>query len=462
VNDPDGDGICCADDNCCEVDNEDQADSDGDGVGDACDNCVDDANTDQANWDEDAYGDVCDNCPYLFDEGELSADSDGDGVGDACDNCVDLANTDQTNSDSDSLGDDCDNCPTEDNESQDDVDADGVGDACDVCPMDAENDIDQDGYCCAPEEEGVPRRRGEPLDNCCLVENPDQADFDNDNFGDVCDQCSTGAEFVVNAATSGAYRLGNRNDLVQGLMLQQIVADHCEPDDWLRFDFDDEASNVYLSVKTDGSASISGYAIGFFSSEPEERFGCTVYMSYEGGVMNEADGAFEVNNELGVGFVECVDFTVSLNSMATPAGNALSVFEADEVDVAHGAGWVVPINEPCAGNGLVEKPFRDWIFTVGDCDDEAQITDEWVAPEDCEDPDGDNICGDADTCPWTYDPSNDPAVCSGTGRVGSDEAPPTAVAGAGSATGLVIAGAAVVAVAALLAGVVMKKKSASA
>jgi hypothetical protein len=117
-------------------------------------------------------------------------DSDGDGVPDDLDIC--LGGDDTIDSDLDSVPDDCDPCP---NDAQNDADGDGVcgdldtcpggddsinsdGDAlpdfCDVCPFDTENDADGDGVC-------------ESEDNCPATANPNQADYDFDDLGDVCD-----------------------------------------------------------------------------------------------------------------------------------------------------------------------------------------------------------------------------------------------------------------------------------
>ncbi len=100
---------------------------------------------------------LCD-APYVFDYNQDSLpwtmangwnDTDGDGVPD---------------------GEDV--CPGGD----DNVDSDGdfVPDFCDQCPDDPENDADGDGIC-------------ESVDNCPLVVNASQANFDGDSMGDACD-----------------------------------------------------------------------------------------------------------------------------------------------------------------------------------------------------------------------------------------------------------------------------------
>ncbi len=66
----------------------------------------------------------------------------------------------------DSYGDACDNCPNRPNDDQADFDDDGEGDVCD--------DSDDDGH-------------SDARDNCPNVENPSQSDCDRDGQGDACD-----------------------------------------------------------------------------------------------------------------------------------------------------------------------------------------------------------------------------------------------------------------------------------
>jgi len=73
-----------------------------------------------------------------------------------------------------------DNCPGVDNPDQADDDDDGVGNACDNCravPNVDQNDSDGDGI-------------GDACDDCPSVANADQADRDHDGLGDVCDACA--------------------------------------------------------------------------------------------------------------------------------------------------------------------------------------------------------------------------------------------------------------------------------
>jgi outer membrane protein OmpA-like peptidoglycan-associated protein len=200
--DTDGDGVFPPDDNCPEDSNEDQADNDEDGDGDACDddddndgvsddedNCPTLANRRQIDFDNDGLGDTCDgdldgddvdddddNCPLVpnpdQDERCGLGDDDGDCVDDdGDDNCVDLYNPSQVDSDGDGQGDRCD----------DDVDGDGIDDTDDPCVFMAGDDTticrqDWDGDGFANDE-----------DVCPFTPDPEQADSDFDDVGDVCD-----------------------------------------------------------------------------------------------------------------------------------------------------------------------------------------------------------------------------------------------------------------------------------
>ncbi len=175
LNDPqadcDNDGIPNGEDNCPEISNEDQADLDGDDIGDVCDEDRDgdgaDNNSDPC--PDDPNDDCVDECTGR------GGDTDGDGICDDDDNCPNNANPDQADLDGDDIGDVCD----------EDRDGDGTDNGTDPCPDDPNDncvdecagrggDTDGDGIC-------------DDVDNCSGVANPDQADFDQDGIGDVCD-----------------------------------------------------------------------------------------------------------------------------------------------------------------------------------------------------------------------------------------------------------------------------------
>jgi Zn-dependent metalloprotease len=190
--DDDNDGVPDASDNCSTVGNPSQSNGDGDSLGDACD----------PDRDNDGVANAADNCPSTPNPlvAGVQPDLDQDGLGDACDD-----------SDNDSVMDGKDNCPYAKNSNQANSDADAFGDACD-------KDLDNDGVCQVggstfASDVGVPPG-GCPAaaDNCALVANPNQADADQDGYGDACDSCP-------NAANLG------RNDDMDSL------DNACDPDD---------------------------------------------------------------------------------------------------------------------------------------------------------------------------------------------------------------------------------------
>ncbi len=223
-----------------------QPDSDGDGVPDINDNCPDTSNASQANFDGDAQGDACDadddndnvldiNDAFPLDPNE-SLDTDSDGIGNNADNDDD--NDNQTDADETTCGsnpldassksadNDVDNSP--DCVDTDD-DNDGVTDAQDAFPFDANESVDTDndgiGNNADADDDGDGQTDVDETtcgsnsllassksldtdgdnrpncvdtdddndgvldtsDNCPLVVNPNQADFDLDGIGDTCD-----------------------------------------------------------------------------------------------------------------------------------------------------------------------------------------------------------------------------------------------------------------------------------
>lgn len=118
--------------------------------------------------DEDGLDDCTEVCPDVYNPG--AQDGDEDGVPDACDNCVATPNPDQQNADFDDVGDACDGCPEDFNKTEPGIC--GCG----------EFDYDKD--------DGVI----DCVDNCPRNANPDQADRDGDETGDVCDPCPDDGE----------------------------------------------------------------------------------------------------------------------------------------------------------------------------------------------------------------------------------------------------------------------------
>ncbi|MGD8807358.1 MAG: M4 family metallopeptidase, partial [Chloroflexota bacterium] len=243
-------------DNCPDLYNKDQANMDGDMFGDVCDN----------DTDNDGFDDNVDNCRYIpNDQRDIDNDkigdvcdenSDGDRWPNVQDNCPYIQNNDQKNSDPDRFGDVCDldqdndhicgvggplvggkngvpaggcdggagnlpddifvradNCPLIPNFSQADSDADFVGDACDLCPGiqtrdngDPDNDKIGNGCDDDDDNDGVLDYQPDgvtPLDNCRLVPNPDQGDYNSNGIGYACDALEQenlrrGLDFITN------------------------------------------------------------------------------------------------------------------------------------------------------------------------------------------------------------------------------------------------------------------------
>lgn len=205
--DDDLDNWCRLYDNCPETANVDQSDVDDDGIGDACDveecdgrdndgdtlvdeefadddddgvaNCVDVCpRSPDTDGDFDGIADCADACPV-----DPLNDQDGDSICGNIDNCPAIANFTQSDRDGDSIGDHCDieECDGISNDADSlidedlpDEDDDGVCDDIDPCPDDPLNDPDFDEVC------GL-------VDNCPGVANVDQADGDDDGWGDECD-----------------------------------------------------------------------------------------------------------------------------------------------------------------------------------------------------------------------------------------------------------------------------------
>ncbi|MBL8742442.1 MAG: lamin tail domain-containing protein, partial [Myxococcales bacterium] len=136
-----------------------------------------------------------------------AADEDGDGIPNASDNCPTVFN------------------PVRplDGGVQANFDGDADGDACDPCPINADTDI------CVPLAPGDSDGDGvlNAMDNCPTDPNPGQEDADNDDKGDVCDDCA--APNPGNSACPTTIYEIKQGNVTGAVALDNVLVTGCAP-----------------------------------------------------------------------------------------------------------------------------------------------------------------------------------------------------------------------------------------
>jgi len=290
--------------------------------------------------------------------GDLDADGDLDVVlGDSADSLLILRNGPDPRLDTDEDGhvDDEDNCPEIANEDQADLDEDTEGDACDLdddgdeLPDEEELEVGTDPLDPDSDDDEVL----DGADSCPLDENTDQADFDEDDLGDVCDEDDDGDDLPDEAELE--------------LGTDPLDPDH-DDDEVL-----DGSDNCPLRVNTE-QQDADGDEVGD-ACDPD-RDGDDA--------PNEEDNCPDVANE------------DQDNVDGDEAGDACDPCENDPLDDADEDGHCADV-DTCPELANEDQVDSDEDGAGDACDS---------CPHDAaDDADGDTVCGDVDNCP---DLANEP------------------------------------------------------
>lgn len=134
--------------------------------------------------------------------------------------------------DGDGIGPGEDNCPLIfnpptpiNNNQQADWDLDGEGDVCDSCPFG-----NRDGSCSNMRTDFDGDNISDERDNCPLHRNPDQNDFDGDSIGDICDICPNDSNPKDGGCPTSIAKLKvNRTNYLEKISIPKAYVSHVSP-----------------------------------------------------------------------------------------------------------------------------------------------------------------------------------------------------------------------------------------
>lgn len=166
--------------------------------------------------------------------------------------------------DVDGVPDETDNCLDVNNPDQADLDEDGLGDLCD-------EDDDGDGY-------------GDVIDNCPIASNPDQEDTNGNGVGDVCDDDDDGDGFANDEDNCPAV-FNDQADLDED-GLGDLCDDDTDGDEVL------DATDNCLDVSNPDQEDLDGDGFGDACDDFDDRIPDTD----EDGIIDETDNCVAMNN----------------------------------------------------------------------------------------------------------------------------------------------------------------------
>lgn len=442
INDTDGDGVLDGVDNCPFDMNSDQNDEDKDGIGDICDDDRDndglpddvDANPDNPDADNDGLmdGEEDTNMNGMVDEGETDPendDTDGDLIVDGVDKCPLIMNVGgvQTDSDMDGIGDECD----------DDDDNDMIPDTIETMVTmtdptkvstdndglsDGEEDKNQDGILDDDETDPL----DEDTDDDGLLDHVDPcprdglgltADNDGDGIGDGCDDDDDNDGILdevenmvdglssTNADSDGDGIPDGEEDVNQDGVVDPGETDPTEDDT------DGDGKN-------DGIDNCPLFASVDQSDTDQDGMGNVCDMD------DDNDGISDAIESMVAGLD-----SLSLDSDndkildGTEDANRNGIVDSGETDptlIDTDGDMIFDGLEDRNRNGIVDE--GEWDPKLADTDgDGLSDSEEDVSRDGIQDidetspllvdTDGDGINDPDDTCPLTFDPTNDPVSC---------------------------------------------------